>query len=248
VVKHKSELGPEKRFESHNGLLVGRPDYYDGRTITEYKSNLPDQAWAGASLILDNYTRQVRLYAAIIADVSRKWPSNGRVVAASGESLEVAVDPAECEAEAEAAVDSLVALNTKISMGEQPQKLARPGSANCANCPYKLICSPFWAKLGEAEMLELPDAVMDGELLSLENGPDGDIYSARIRVREASRKLSSEQQLVLRQSIHGKPAPAAVGQPCRVTGFFVKADGRVRTEVSTVIASVPELPTLGCAA
>jgi hypothetical protein len=172
-----------------------------------------------------------------------KW----RVVAASGESLDVALDAGECDAEAEAAVDSLIELNTKIGAGDEPHELARPGPTSCAGCPFKLICPAFWTALGGTEMLELPDAAMTGELLSLENGPDGDIYSANIQVQRASRNLSAAQQLVLRQSMQGKPAATAIGQPCRVTGFFVKAGGRIRTELSTVVASVPDLPVLECA-
>jgi len=236
--------GAERRFESYNGLLAGRPDFYDGRTIVEYKSNLPDPAWGGAVLVLDSYKRQMRLYAAIIAEATGKRPATGRIVAASGQTLEVALDPAECDAEAREAVDSLIALNAKICGGKQPYELARPGPASCAGCPFKLMCQAFWTKLREPEMLELPDGAMAGELVSLEDGPDGDIYSACIRVEEASRNVSAEQQLVLRRSIHGTLGAAAVGQPCRVTGFFVRADGRTRAELATVVASVPQLPTI----
>jgi hypothetical protein len=245
---YTAQHGAERRFYSYNGLLAGRPDFYDGRTIVEYKSNLPDPAWAGATLVLDSYKRQMRLYAAIIADATGKRPASGRIVAASGQTLEIALDPSECDAEAKEAVDSLIALNAKISGGKQPYELARPGSASCAGCPFKLICHAFWTKLRESEMLELPDAAMAGELISLEDGPDGDIYSAGMRVEEASRNLAAEQQLVLRRSIHGTLDAAAVGQPCRVTGFFVKADGRARAELSTVVASVPQLPTIEAAA
>jgi CRISPR/Cas system-associated exonuclease Cas4 (RecB family) len=236
--------GAERRFESYNGLLAGRPDFYDGRTIVEYKSNLPDPAWVGAALALDSYKRQLRLYAAIIADATGERPATGRIVAASGQTLEIALDPAECDAEAREAVESLIALNEKISAGKQPYELARPGPASCAGCPFKIICQAFWTELREPEMLELPDAAMAGELVSLEDGPDGDIYSAGIRVEQASRNISVEQQLVLRRSIHGTLGAAAVGEPCRVTGFFVRADGRARAELSTVAASAQQLPEM----
>src|SRR5262249_22656944 len=125
-----------------------------------------DPAWPGAPLVLDGYRRQLRLYAAIIADVTGRRPANGRVVAASGDILEVALDAAACDAEAKAAVDSLIALNTKISAGDEPHELGRPGPASCAGCPFKLICPAFWTALDLIEMLELPDAVMGGELIS----------------------------------------------------------------------------------
>lgn len=242
-----AERGPERRFESHNGLLVGRPDFYDGRTIIEHKSNLPDAASAGALMILESYRRQVRLYAAIIADATGRWPANARILAASGQTLEIALDPAECDAEAKAAVDSLKALNAKIIGGARPHEIASPGPKGCMGCPFKLICRPFWSRLNEPEMLELPDAALAGELALLEDGPDGDIYSAILQVEAANRDVSTEQRLVLRKSIHGEISHSAIGHPCRVTGFVTKADRRVRTQISSVISPVTALPVIECA-
>jgi len=165
-VQRAAKWGAERRFESHGGLLVGRPDFFDGNTIIEYKSNLPDPAWAGASLVIDSYRRQMRLYAAIIADASGKWPTSGRIVAASGQTLEIDLDPAQCDAEAEAAIDSLRSLNRKISSGVRPHELACVGPASCAGCPFKLVCGSFWTKLQEPKMLELPDASMTGKLVA----------------------------------------------------------------------------------
>src|SRR5262249_40532565 len=89
----------ERRFEARGGRLVGRPDYYDGQTLTEYKSSLPDAAWPGAAAVIDGFRRQVQLYAVIVADALGKWPVSGRVVAASGQTLDIKIDPAACSAE-----------------------------------------------------------------------------------------------------------------------------------------------------
>jgi hypothetical protein len=75
---------PERFFEARGGRLVGRPDYYDGRTITEYKSAFPDPRWAGTAAIIESFRRQLRLYAAIIAEATGRWPAAARVITASG--------------------------------------------------------------------------------------------------------------------------------------------------------------------
>jgi hypothetical protein len=55
--------------------------------------------------------RQLRLYAVIIADALGKWPASGRIVAAFGQTLEVKIDPAVCNVEADTALAALDALN-----------------------------------------------------------------------------------------------------------------------------------------
>jgi hypothetical protein len=231
-------------LQAYDGLLVGRPDFYDGITITEYKSNLPDPAWAGAASILDTFRRQMRLYAAIIGNATGRRPTNARIVAASGQTMGIPINPAECDAEAEAALGALHSLNAKLAAEAHPESIASPGAANCVGCPFKMICPPFWGKLLTGGMKDLQDAVMLAELLSLEDGPDGDLYTAGIRVAAASRDVFGEQQIVLRSSIHGKLPVTAVGQRCRVVGFNARADQRPRADLSTLIAAVPALPAL----
>ena len=79
-------------------------------------------------------------------------------------------------------------------------------------------------------MKDLQDAVMLVELLSLDDGPDGDLCTAGIRVMAASRDLFAEQHFVLRGSIHGRLPATAVGQLCRVVGFTQgQISGRAQT-------------------
>jgi hypothetical protein len=239
-----AERGAERRFEAFGGLLVGRPDYYDGTTITEYKSTLPDPTWPAAESILDGYRRQMRLYGAIIAEVTGHHPEGARVVAASGQVLEIAVPSVDCDAEAQAAINALQELNARLSAGTPVQALASPGPLTCIGCPFKTICAAFWKRLRSGEMRNLPDMAMEGELQSLEDGPDGDLYTARIMVSAASRLLVNTHDIVLRTSVHGKPKSAAVGQVVRITNFYVRTDGRVRADISTVAAACCDLPAL----
>jgi PD-(D/E)XK nuclease superfamily len=236
--------GPERFFEARGGRLVGRPDYYDGHTITEYKSALPDPARAGAAAIIESFRRQLRLYAAIIGEATGRRPEAARVVAASGQVLEVDLNADACDAEAEAAVAALNALNQDLKSGARPEEIATPCAENCSGCPFKVICPPFWDRLRDSKMQAFSDAAMDGTLQSLEEGPDGDLYTADVTTLSASVDIHTQQPIVLRKSIHGAFNRAAVGQQIRAVDFRVTPDGRMRADLSTVLVASALLPIL----
>jgi len=84
-----------------------------------------------------------------------------------------------------------------------------------------------------------------GALESMELGPDGDLYTAHVVIRAATRELSARQPVVLRKSIHGGVSPSLVGSDCRIIDARTKPDGRLRADISTVFSSLPDLPLLG---
>ena len=236
--------GPERRFEARGGRLVGRPDYYDGHTLTEYKSSLPDAAWAGASEITDSFRRQLLLYAVIIADASGKWPGAGRIVAASGQTLEVKIDPAACNVEADTAVAALDALNAALNAGAPPADLAAPATSACSRCPFQIICPVFWLQLGDGRLAEFTDAAFEGILERLEPGPDGDLYTVYLTAQSASQHLNREQAVVLRKSVHGELASLDTGTSCRLAGGRIRPDGRIGADFWTVVLAAASLPRL----
>jgi hypothetical protein len=243
-LREETRRSPERRFEARDGRLVGRPDYYDGHTLTEYKSSLPDVAWAGAAEIMDGFRRQVRLYAVIIAEVFGKWPTNGRVIAASGQVIEVNIDPIACNAEANAALAALDALNSALTNEKTAEDLANPSASACSSCPFQILCPAFWRHLGLPEMNDLTDAALEGVLERLESGPDGDLYTAYITAQSTSGHLNSQQAVVLRASVHGELAPSNVGSSCRLVGGRARPDGRLGADLSTIVFAVPNLPRL----
>jgi PD-(D/E)XK nuclease superfamily len=239
---HGPPRGPERRFEARGGRLVGRPD--DGHILTEYKSSLPDAAWPGAAEIVESFRRQLRLYAVIVADALGTWPASGRVVAASGQALEFKIDPAACNAEADAALAELDTLNGALNVGAAPEDLAAPGVSACAGCPFQIICPAFWQQLGHGNLEEYIDAALEGVLERLEPGPDNDLYTAYVTARSASLHLSREQAVVLRKSVHGALVLSDVGASCRLAGGRVRPDGRLGADFSTAVLAVSSLPGL----
>ena len=234
----------ERLLVARGGRLAGRPDHFDGKILSEYKSNLPDAAWPRAAEILDRYKRQVRLYAAIIADALEVWPSRARVVAASGDVLEIPIDPASCNAEADAALAALDALNEALSSGAVAEELASPSAIACSGCPFMLVCPASWLRLSEGRLQGLADVALQGTLEKVEAGPDGDLYTADVLVRCATSELTGKQPLALRKSIHGDLGLSAIGSLCRIVDGKRRPDGRIRADISTIVSSVAALPAL----
>jgi hypothetical protein len=234
-----SQRGSERRFEARGGKLVGRPDYFDGVTITEYKSSLPNPEWQIAPVIIEGFRRQLRLYAAIIGEATGKHPDAARVVAASGEMLAVPIERAACREEADAAMSAMDSLNTLIAAGTAVDGLAAVSPESCGRCFFKLLCDAFWHSLPASSATS--DGIFVGSAISKETGADGDLYSVDFDVRASNQKLAPRQRIVLRKSIHGDLNPS-IGDECRLIDGRVGADGRIRADISTVVVRTAELP------
>jgi hypothetical protein len=76
---------------ARDGRLAGRPDHFNFRVVTAYKSAPPDPRWPEAKSIFDGYWRQLGLYAALVGETGR-WPALARIVSASGQVLKQEVD------------------------------------------------------------------------------------------------------------------------------------------------------------
>ncbi len=236
--------GAERRLQARGGRLAGRPDRFDAHTITEYKSSLPDPSWSGAEEVIDGFRRQVRLYAVIIAEATGVWPAHGRVVAASGQIIDVPLDPAACGAEADAALAALDTVNRGLAPGTAPEALARPAPLACGGCPFQAICPAFWRWLHGADAQQLADVGADGILQGIELGQDGDLYTAFLALRFSTHQLNVEQSLVLRRSVHGDLTASGPGARWRIVSARLRPDGRLRADISTVVFAVRNLPAL----
>jgi hypothetical protein len=231
----------ERLLLARGGRLAGRPDRFDGRVLTEYKSSIPDAPWRGADAILEGFRRQLRLYAAIIAEALGRWPTQGRIVAASGQTMDVPLDPAACEAEAADALAAVDSLNHALAAAAPPEALARPGEEACAACPFQALCPAFWPWLAAASSIGLPKTAAAGVLDRIELGQDGDLYTAYVSVHQPSMPPEI-QPLVLRRSIHGDLTASPRDACWRIISAKLKADGRLRADPSTCVFAVDDLP------
>jgi PD-(D/E)XK nuclease superfamily len=237
------QRGSELRFEARGGKLVGRPDYYDGSTIIEYKSSLPNAEWSMTPVILEEFRRQLRLYAAIIGESTGRYPNASRIVAASGEVLNVPIERAACTEEADAAVSAMDSLNNLVRTSAPAEQMAAVSQVNCWNCSFKLICEAFWQSPPDAAPGVVTGVALAGFVKSIQGGIDGDLYSLALDVKASTHTLVPTQSIVLRKSIHGDLSPDG-GKECRIVDGRTGPDGRIRADISTVVARVSELPTL----
>lgn len=240
-------VSAERLLIARGGRLAGRPDRFDGRVLTEYKSSIPDMAWPGAEAVLEGFRRQLRLYAAIIAEVLGRWPAEGRVVAASGQAMDVPLDPAVCEAEARDALAMLDSLNRALAAAAPPETLARPGEDACTACPFQALCPAFWPWLATAGSNGLTETAAAGMLDRIELGQDGDLYTAYLSVHQPSMSPGI-QPLVLRRSIHGDLTASPKDARWRIVSAKLKPDGRLRADPSTCVFALDDLPSVVTAA
>ena len=236
--------GSERLLTARSGRLAGRPDQFDSTAVTEYKSSLPDPVRADAASIVDGYWRQLRLYSVLISEMG-SWPATARIVAASGQVLEQRVDRLACEAEADAAIAGLDAMNQALSTGRDSAALASPGQVACGQCPYLAICPAFWSWCEANQWPELLEPAARGTLLSVDPGMDGDLYAVNVRLI-GRYGVGGDQSLALRKSVHGDLTGLASGSPLRVVFANLRPDGRLRADISTCVFGEADIPELRC--
>ena len=235
--------GSERRLQTRDGKLVGKPDSYDGNTITEFKSSLPEASWPQADQVLDEYQRQLRLYAAIIADIDGVWPKTGKILAASGDSLSFPIVPPECASEATQALAAAENANKSLADGTADQALAAPSDEGCTRCHFQHICPAFWSWLEAGNKLTSSRAAAHCQGTAIEVGPDGDIYSLQLSVAYASIEANPLQNIALRRSIHGEFTNPEFSV-LRITGARIRPDGKLLADAQTVITPLQNLPKL----
>jgi hypothetical protein len=236
--------GSERLLTARSGRLAGRPDQFDSTAVTEYKSSLPDPVRADAASIVDGYWRQLRLYSVLIGELG-SWPATARIVAASGQVLEEPVHRPACEAEADAAISGLDAMNHSLSTGCDSAALASPGQVACGQCPYMAICPAFWSWSEANPWPELLEPAARGTLLSVDPGMDGDLYAVNVRLT-GRYGAGGDQSLALRKSVHGDLTGLPSGSALRIVYSNLRPDGRLRADVSTCVFGEAEIPELRC--
>lgn len=136
-----AELITEKLLSAADGRLRGQPDLivrsdqvcwlldYKTGPVLSHETRTPRES----------YVRQLRLYAYLAANTLGEWPDRTFLMPLQGEVVEVDIDPGQCTALAEEALEILASFNA--ANGEQP---ASPAPETCKWYPYAPRCSAFW--------------------------------------------------------------------------------------------------------
>jgi hypothetical protein len=237
--------GIERRLVARSGRLAGRPDRFDRSAITDFKSSLPDVDAPKRAEILARHERQMRIYAAIIAEVFGYWPKTGILAAASGATISIDLDPKQCNAEAEIALAALDKWNGSLLAAGRADELAAPSASACENCRYQLICPAFWGWIMRGSEVSLHGtSAAIGTLVAVQSGNDRDLQTLQFSNTAASYPAESDQSIVIRGSVHGDNFSNVIGATCRITGASVRQDGRLHADLSTIVASENELPSI----
>jgi hypothetical protein len=157
--------------------------------------------------------------------------------------MDVPLVPAACDAEANAALAALDDLNLGLAAGAALEALARPGEGSCGSCPFQALCPAFWLWLEAAGSSGLPGTAAAGVLDRIEQGQDGDLYTAYLAVRQPSMPPGI-QPLVLRRTIHGDLTASPRDARCRIISARLKPDGRLRADPSTCVFAQDDLPSI----
>ena len=237
--------GIERKLVARSGRLIGRPDWFDRSAIKDFKSSLPDANAPKSPEILARHERQLKIYAAIIAEAVGFWPRTGILVGASGATISFELDPERCDAEAETALADLDEWNASLLAANSADELATPSESACGNCRYQLICPAFWDWVKKRPDVSMHGtSAAKGTLIAVQTGNDQDLHTLQFAKLVAVPIAEPDQALVVRSSIHGDHASKAIGAVCRVTGAAIRQDGRLRADLSTIIMPEDELPSI----
>lgn len=244
--EYQLNYGTERKLVARSGRLIGRPDRFNKRAVTDYKSNLPDQTTAIGSEIFRRNRRQVQIYAAMIAEAAGYWPQKGILAAASGDLIEFELNPAECDAEADRAVYDLEAWNRKLASACQPADIASPSAQACQNCRFKLLCPAFWPWLAQRQTADMPqnNVAVSGRLKYVQLGNDRDVQTVVLADPTASVPQITTASLMTRRSIHGDLSQNPVGAECRIVGAELRRDWRLVADLHTLLMPTDQLPEI----
>jgi hypothetical protein len=239
--------GTERRLVARGGRLIGRPDRFDSTTVTDIKSNLPDQTTPVGAEIFKRNRRQIQIYAAIIADSLGFWPKKGIISGASGETVEFSLAPADCNAEADAAVADLATWNSALSSAARASDIASPSESSCSTCRFQLVCPAFWTWLARSSPDSTPSrarVAAAGPLKSVQLGNDGDLQTVALANVVSTQPGMVGATLVTRRSIHGTLPPNLIGSECRIVGAEIRRDERLAADWLTVLMPTNGIPQI----
>ncbi len=126
--------------------------------------------------------RQLRLYSVLIGEMG-SWPATARIVAAPGQVLEEPVHRPACEAEADAAISGLDAMNHALSTDTRGRGSGESWPSGVRTAPLSWgSARPSGHGVKRAHGPELLEPAARGTLLSVDPGLDGDLYAVNVRL------------------------------------------------------------------
>lgn len=140
-----------------------------GITLRDYKSG---HIFDDDRTVREEYTTQLKLYAALYHDAHGKWPHKLELCPPRGCSVAVPYSREECTDLLEEAPRLIAQLNSLIAAGEDSE-LAAPSPSACRFCQYRPACTAYkQARLAAATTEDWPNDLW-GVLIRYELAGDG---------------------------------------------------------------------------
>lgn len=223
ILELLEEAGPEAVTLSET-YLQARDDQLHGvvdliiesdrlHAIVDYKTG---RATDGDGAVSEDFQMQVQFYAVLEEGRSGSWPERGVLLRFGGPPIPIDVDPGQCAATADRAVDTLAAYNALE--GTVPP--ASPGEDICRFCPFAPVCPAFWEALAPS----WAHGAVRGRVVWLQTSATGGLT---VELEDASG--SHEGKVAIRripeEALAGREL--SVGAELRVCGVFADTDGRL---------------------
>ncbi len=226
------------------GKLKGKPDLGRGEEIIDFKTgNIYEAADEEAPPALkQSYLRQLRIYAYLVHEATRRWPRRGFLYPIAGPPVDVALDPAACTQEATEAV-ALLDHYTEAVRRAKPEELASPSPESCRWCPYKLLCPAFWKAVDETWAGMLDGEVAVGPLVHAPGAILGGAAHSISLTADAGTVPQGDINLTpLPVAIHGTMKELAAGDRVRLVGLGRRQNGTLYPTLRTVLLSEAKIP------
>jgi hypothetical protein len=237
----------EEEFIACGAKLLGRPDVIRDREIIDYKSGAifeHDDA-TQTDVVKAAYIRQLCVYGFLVKENLGWWPRRGLLFPVAGPGVEVALEPSECEREANEAVALLDSYNRSVRAGTAPEDLASPSPERCCWCPYKLLCPAFWRTASPAWSGQLDGAAVEGVPAEAPAVIHAGAARALALDIQAGSELRRRAQITpLNTAAHPAVMMLATSDRVRLIGLRARPDGVLAPTKRTVLARVADLPTV----
>ncbi len=223
------------------GKLRGKIDLIRGDDLIDYKTGsiFEDDDIGSAPAVKQVYVRQLRIYAWLgHADSSYgRWVKRGLLYPLAGAPVEVPITPAECDAEAAAAIALLDEYNGAVAAGTSLTTMAKPSPEACRWCPFKPFCPAFWAAVNPDWSGQLDGEAIRGNLAATPQPllvPDA--YGLDVVVQQGTIPPGTSVHLApMPAQIHQALPTLAAGQPVVLTRIGRKANGSLFPLLQTVL-------------
>lgn len=236
----------EQTLRAHNGKLVGRPDVIRDREIVDYKSGsiLEQDESTQTEVVKAAYVRQLRIYGFLVKETLGYWVDRGVLLPFAGTGVEVALNPSDCEREADDAVAVLDGYNSRFTTASEVNDLANPTPDKCKGCPFKLLCESFWIAVKPDWWSQLDGAVVEGVVDQKPVATHGGA-AMTVSINVESESSSSRSIQIARLNPNTQVAVTITSNDrVRLVGLRIQPDGSLVPSQRTILARLEDLPTV----